>query len=227
MPTQNASKESKPSLGQCLKALRHEHQWTLAEVSARTGLAVSTLSKVENHQMSLTYDKLLQLANGLGVDVSELFGSRRPSSESVDTAGVRAVSRIGDGRVVETPNYTYVYVCAEIFRRDMIPMIGTVRTVDIAEFGELIRHGGQEFTYVLEGEIELHTDLYEPLRLKAGESVYFNALMGHAYIRCTDDAAKILCICTASSEVGRRLDHPRARPKLKPADERRAPVQAI
>ena len=46
---------------------------TLAETSARTGVAVSTLSKVENGQMSLTYDKLVQLSEGLEIDISTFF----------------------------------------------------------------------------------------------------------------------------------------------------------
>ena len=49
-----------PRLGQCLRAVRHRHGLTLQDVVERTGVALSTLSKVENDQMSLTYDKLLQ-----------------------------------------------------------------------------------------------------------------------------------------------------------------------
>ncbi|TGW05268.1 XRE family transcriptional regulator, partial [Mesorhizobium sp. M2D.F.Ca.ET.145.01.1.1] len=46
-----------PNLGDCLRSLRKRHGWTLQEVSTLTGVAVSTLSKVENDQMSLSYDK--------------------------------------------------------------------------------------------------------------------------------------------------------------------------
>ena len=60
-----------PNLGDCLRNLRRQHGWTLQDVSHLTGVAVSTLSKVENDQMSLTYDKLLQICGGLGIHVTE------------------------------------------------------------------------------------------------------------------------------------------------------------
>jgi len=56
-----------------LKALRIKHGWTLAEVSQRTGLTASTLSKIENDKMSLTFDKLARLSSGLQIDISALF----------------------------------------------------------------------------------------------------------------------------------------------------------
>ncbi|WP_163362811.1 helix-turn-helix domain-containing protein, partial [Klebsiella aerogenes] len=62
-----AQSPARPLLGDCLKAARRIRGLTLKEVSERTGMALSTLSKVENHQMSLTYDKLLQLSAGLGM----------------------------------------------------------------------------------------------------------------------------------------------------------------
>jgi transcriptional regulator with XRE-family HTH domain len=190
--------DSKPSLGECLKALRRDSGWTLTQVSQMSGLAISTLSKVENNQMSLTYDKLLQLAQGLKVDITELFGVKKAGAPPV-ARGARVVSKVDDGRIVETPNYIYKFLCTELSRKEMIPMLGTVTSESIDAFGELIRHPGQEFTYVLEGEVELHSDVYEALRLKTGESVYFESTMGHAYISVGDKPARILCICTAGS----------------------------
>ena len=83
--------------------IRRRNDWTLAQVSAMTGLAVSTLSKVENNQMSLTYDKLLQLAQGMKVDIAELFGTRAPAGSA--GRGRRAVSRQGEGRAIQTRTY--------------------------------------------------------------------------------------------------------------------------
>jgi transcriptional regulator with XRE-family HTH domain len=67
--------DAKSSLGDILRDIRNRNQWTLAEVSAMTGLAVSTLSKVENNQMQLTYDRLIELAQGMNIDIAELFGT--------------------------------------------------------------------------------------------------------------------------------------------------------
>jgi transcriptional regulator with XRE-family HTH domain len=61
------SSASRPNLGQRLRELRTRNAWRIADVSRLTGLASSTISKVENGRMSLTYDKLQQLAHGLSL----------------------------------------------------------------------------------------------------------------------------------------------------------------
>jgi transcriptional regulator with XRE-family HTH domain len=63
----------RPQLGVCLRAARQARGLTLKQVAERTGMALSTLSQVENNQMSLTYDKLLQLTFGLKMQIAELF----------------------------------------------------------------------------------------------------------------------------------------------------------
>ena len=55
----------RPTLGRILKELRAHRNWTLREMSERSGIPVSTLSKVENDRLTLTYDKILQLSESL------------------------------------------------------------------------------------------------------------------------------------------------------------------
>jgi uncharacterized cupin superfamily protein len=59
-----------------------------------------------------------------------------------------------------------------------------------------MRHEGEEFLYILEGELELHTECYAPLILKAKESVYFDSRMGHAYIARGTEPCRALSMCT-------------------------------
>ena len=84
-------------MGERLRQLRLEQELTLAEVAKRSGLAVSTVSKVERGLMALTYDRFSQLADGLGVDMAELFtahGERfYPGEVSVARLGELAQAR--------------------------------------------------------------------------------------------------------------------------------------
>ena len=64
---------SQPTLGTLLRGLRTRNRWTLKEMSNRSGIPVSTLSKVEHDRLTLTYDKLLQLSTRLNIRTSELF----------------------------------------------------------------------------------------------------------------------------------------------------------
>src|SRR5437763_10411958 len=94
-------------LGQCLKAARQARGLTLKQVAERTGMALSTLSKVENNQMSLTYDKLLQLTTGLKMEIAELFYPATTRSEPAPMVTARrSISRAGQGQVIATPFYT-------------------------------------------------------------------------------------------------------------------------
>ena len=64
---------SQSTLGAALRSLRRERRLSLAVASRLTGLPIATLSKVENGKRSLTYDKLLQVSKGFGVDIARLF----------------------------------------------------------------------------------------------------------------------------------------------------------
>ncbi|MGC1302394.1 MAG: helix-turn-helix transcriptional regulator [Caulobacteraceae bacterium] len=64
---------SKPTLGSLLRALRSCNGWTLKQMSDRTGIPFSTLSKVENDRLTLSYNKLLQLSERLNIRMSDLF----------------------------------------------------------------------------------------------------------------------------------------------------------
>ena len=67
-----------------------------------------------------------------------------------------------------------------------------IRAKSVSEFGELVHHSGEEYIYVLEGRIEIHTEFYDPIVLEAGESIYIDSNMGHAYV-AAEGATKRLC----------------------------------
>ncbi|CAI2933436.1 DNA-binding transcriptional repressor PuuR [Aminobacter niigataensis] len=182
-----------PNLGDCLRSLRKQHGWTLQDVSHLTGVAVSTLSKVENDQMSLTYDKLLQVCGGLGIHVTELLSgdSKQPSARTR-----RSVASPVNTLRQLTRNYDYFYLATDLVKKRMVPILAHARARTLEEFGPLTRHAGEEFLIVLKGEIELHTDQYAPVRLKAGESVYIDSTMGHAYLSIGEGDAEMLCVCS-------------------------------
>jgi transcriptional regulator with XRE-family HTH domain len=185
---------SHPKLGENLKSLRQRHGWTLQEVSRQTGVAVSTLSKVENDQMSLTYDKLLQISEGLGLSLAEFLAADEP-----EIAGLarRSVNRKEDGLRQTTPNYDYLYLSTDITRKRMIPVLTRIRARSLADFGPLLKHSGEEFIFVLEGAIEVYTEHYQPIRLETGESTYIDSDMGHAYIAVSRKDALVLGVCSS------------------------------
>jgi transcriptional regulator with XRE-family HTH domain len=189
-----------PNLGDCLRAIRFKRRLSLADVSAVTGIARSTLSRVETNQLSLTYDKLVQLSCGLQIDLTELLSSGT-AEEAPATLTRRAVAPPGSGQVLQVGTSTYSYICTEMSAKRMTPMLAEVRAQTVEETNGLLAHQGEEYTYVLSGTVQLHTEFYEPLILETGASVYFDSTMRHTYVAVGDSPARILCICSVDNTV--------------------------
>jgi len=183
--------------GAALKALRIQHGWTLAEVSRRTGLTTSTLSKIENDKMSLSFDKLSRLSSGLQIDISTLFRGANGEDPQAAVSGRRSIVRAGEGKAIETRNYSHLFPAWDLLNKKIIPIVAELHARTLEEFGELIRHPGEEYTFVLEGEVDFHTTLYAPVRLKAGDSIYFDSGMGHAYVAASEGRCRVLSMCSA------------------------------
>lgn len=196
--------------GEVLRGIRTERGLTLAEVSKRTGMPISTLSKVETGKISLSYEKLMRLSRGLDIDITRLFAAPKPASGSGRslTTGRRTITRAGDGPRIRTATYDYVYPSADLLNKSLNPMIIDVRVRSIAEFGDLMRHPGEEYALVLEGQCEFHCDLYAPSLMSTGDSVYFDGSMGHAYVAVGEGPCRILSICSATDADLKSALHP-------------------
>lgn len=179
-------------LAQRLRALRQARDWALKQAAQATGVSASTLSKIENGLLSPTYDNLIKIAAGLDLDVAELF----TASDAHMGTGRRSLSRQGEGRQYETPYYDHRLLCTALSHKRMMPFHTRVKARSFDEFQDWSRHGGEEFVYVLEGEVELYTEFYEPARLKTGESFYIDSRMGHRVISLSKQDALVLWVST-------------------------------
>ena len=192
--------QTAPTLGALLRGLRNREGWTLKQMSAKSGIPLSTLSKVEHDRLTLTYDKLYQLSQRLGLRMSELFAESETAGSQPVTAR-RSFGGIDRSVRVETPNYDYYYLCTELRRKRMIPVITTIRAKSVEQFGELVRHTGEEYIYVLNGSIVMHTEFYDPVTLGPGQSIYIDSSMGHAYLTAQGcDEAQVLGIMSSGDE---------------------------
>ncbi len=188
-----------PTLGSLLRGLRKRNGWTLAQMSGHTDIPVSTLSKVEHDRLTLTYDKLLQISQRLNVRMSELFADPATQPEAAVTAR-RSLGELEDAVRVNTKNYDYFYLCPELRRKRMVPVYTRIRAKSVEEFGELVRHSGEEFIYVLQGKVKVHTEFYDPVVLHMGESIYIDSNMGHAYVAEKCDEAIVLAVCSSADD---------------------------
>lgn len=183
--------DSEPlDLGIRVRELRKARDWTLEQAANQAGLARSTLSKIENGQMSPTYDALKKLAVGLQISVPQLFTP--PEKDQVN--GRMTVTPSGEGADHATATYEHQLLAESLTKKQMLPYRARVRARSMEEFDGWVRHDGEEFLYVLTGVIRLYTEFYEPVEMRRGDSAYYDATMGHNVISVSDEDATILWV---------------------------------
>jgi len=195
--TAQPASDRRARLGERLRALRRARGLTLQDVASRAGLAVSTVSKVERGLMAPTYDRFSQLADGLGVDIAELFSERGERFRP----GEFAVARRGEYRRHETENYVYEMLFPEVWGKTMTPMMGDLRAFETMRFDRFVSHPGEEFLLVLKGRVTVQLEKMEPVELDAGESIYFDSRRGHLYAAAGGEGARILVVCARQGEA--------------------------
>lgn len=177
-------------LGSRVRDLRKSRNWTLEQAAQQAGLARSTLSKIENGQMSPTYDALKKLAVGLNISVPQLFTP--PQREQIN--GRMAITKSGEGQAQATATYEHELLAESLSKKQMLPYRARVRARSMEEFDGWVRHDGEEFLYVLTGIVKLYTEFYEPIEMRRGDSAYYDASMGHNVISISPEDATILWV---------------------------------
>lgn len=193
--TGQAGEGGQVSLGERLRTIRTKLGLTLAAAAQLTGTGTSTLSKIENGQMSPTYDVLQKIVAGLQIDLVDLFDAK----QHVLPSGRRAITRAGAGSMHVTPQYKYEALVTELTHKKFFPFRAsiTARNLQLSQNApDIPSHAGEEFVYVLSGAVELHTDYYAPCRLEAGDSVYFDSGMRHALVSVSEQDAEVLWIAS-------------------------------
>jgi transcriptional regulator with XRE-family HTH domain len=177
-------------LGKRLKDIRIQLGLTLEEASKRTGLARSTLSKIENEQISPTFQALQKLASGLDIAIPQIFEPPKQKG----AVGRRDITLSQQGKPHPTATYEHELLATQLSNKRMMPFKSRIRARDFDAYAEWVRHDGEEFLLVLEGEVCFYSEFYEPVNLAIGDSVYYDASMGHVLISISEEDAHILWV---------------------------------
>jgi transcriptional regulator with XRE-family HTH domain len=161
-------------------------------VSNITGVASSSLSKIENEQVSVSYHTLKRICDGLEIPIEDIIN---PTHDRF-AQGRRSVTRKTAASDFECPQYLYSVHASDLSRKDMIPLVMRVKARSPKDFEEWNKHGGEEFIIVVSGEIEVHTEFYAPTTMSPGDSMYFDSSMGHKYISTSPEDAIIVSVCS-------------------------------
>jgi transcriptional regulator with XRE-family HTH domain len=194
-------------IGQRLKEVRQTQRFKLHDLSEMTGVSVSYLSKIENGQVSPSFDIIKKVCDGLQVSIEDFM---RPGEKS-QISGRKTVTRRNEGIGFTSGQYDYKAHGTELSRKGMVPLEMRIRARSVDEFDHWSRHAGEEFVYVLSGAIDVHTEHYAPFRLLQGESAYFDSNMEHLYVTTSEEDARVLSVSHdpqtgASERIGRFMN---------------------
>ncbi|HEY0274986.1 MAG TPA: XRE family transcriptional regulator [Paenirhodobacter sp.] len=188
---QSKKQETEQTIGARLREWRSNMGMTLSAVSSQTGVASSTLSKIENGQVSASYYTLKKICDGLEIPIEEIIN---PGHKSF-APGRRAITRQGEGALYRSNQYIYETHSTDLSRKEMIPMVMTVIARSPDDFEDWNKHDGEEYVLVLEGAVDIYTEFYAPVTLQQGESMYFDSSMGHKYCSRGPISARIVSVC--------------------------------
>ncbi|HEX6707242.1 MAG TPA: XRE family transcriptional regulator [Albitalea sp.] len=197
MPSTAASRRGRAApdrlrMGERLRALRKSHGLTLKALASRSGVALSTLSKMELGQITASYEKFAAVARALQVDIAQLFDPRADARPARVPTVVRTT--LGEAPGYDTGHYDYRMLSTAYPARRMTPMHGKIRARRVDEFPDFIRHPGQEFAMVLSGRLRIEFETGEAIQLGRGESAYFDSGVGHVYLSVGKSDAQVIVV---------------------------------
>lgn len=180
-------------LGLGLREHRKARRLTLKDLSARSGVALSTLSKMELGQISVSYEKLAAVARALALDVGQLFDARAAAAPVTPAPSV-VWSSADTAPAYSSGNYDYRMLATDFPAKRMTPLFGRIVARERTQFPDFIRHPGQEFVMVKSGRVRIHFETGEIIELGRHESAYFDSGIGHIYLSLGRTDAQVLVV---------------------------------
>jgi|JI10StandDraft_1071094.scaffolds.fasta_scaffold55731_4 transcriptional regulator with XRE-family HTH domain len=174
--------------GVAVRKLRVAKGWTLQELSDKSGVPLSTLSKLELGQSSLTYDKILRICAALDIDPG--LSILQQASATPAPSARRVVVRKGEGE-----SFSYGEHAAKVGGQDLLSKSFTPITLTLhASDGRRQTLPGEVYLLVLSGTALLHTDIYAPLKLNGGDAIFFDGSTEHRLHAASHDPCTVLMI---------------------------------
>lgn len=181
------------SVGARLREIRKRQRLTLQVLSQRSGVALSTLSKMELGQVAASYEKLAAVARALAVDIGQLVG---PEAAGPAATGVAVRSTLAAAPRYTAGRYDLRLLATAFPGKRMTPAWGRIELRSGDALPDFVRHPGQEFVIVLAGSVRIQFETGEAIALKRHETAYFDSGVGHVYLSTGRGPAELVVVMT-------------------------------
>ena len=184
------------TVGEKIKQIRELKKVSLEGLSERTDIEISLIQKIEHEKNIASLAPLIKIARALGVrlgtflDDSDSYGPVIVRSGEYHK-GVRFTSQSSDVR----EHLNFFSLAYDKAGRNMEPFIVDIEPGKQSDF-MLSSHEGEEFIFVLEGEVEINYGK-EVFKLGKGDSIYLDSIVMHNVHASSNRAARILAVVYA------------------------------
>ena len=182
-------------IGSKIKGIRESKNLSIEEISESSGLSIDQITSIESDQNLPSLGPLIKIARALGVRL----GTFLDDSDELGPAITRAADRERDssisfsnGAADARKHMEYHPLAKQKAGRHMEPFVIDINPSEERDF-QLSAHEGEEFIYVMSGEVEVAYGK-ETYTLKAGDSIYYDSIVKHHIHGSEGKAAKILAV---------------------------------
>ncbi len=179
-------------VGERIRALREQKGLSLQEMAERSGYSSALLSQIENHLISPPLGAMIKIAKSLEVKVGAFFGEDPHEPFTIVRRNERRLTSRFASKEGVSYGYSYESLGFDKKDRHMEPFLVTLEPAMIKS-EKLSAHEGEEFIFILEGEMEAilgdHKDILYP-----GDCIYYNSAIPHKVQCHKGTPAKILAV---------------------------------
>jgi len=175
-------------IGKLINKLRKERKMTLVELANKSGVALATLSRVENGKMTGTLESHMKICDAFEITLPELYKNLYLPKKAVDLHNRKAAARV----FVHDKKYSEEMLASKIPNKKMMPIL-----IKISKGGkthiEETKPGIEKFVYIAEGRIEASVG-EEKYNLMRSDTLYFEAHTPHFFKNLSNHESRLLCV---------------------------------
>ena len=175
-------------IGKRIRQLRKEKDMTLEELSKKSGVALATLSRMENDKMTGTLKSHTNICKALGASIADLY--REVEDES------KTVERVSKGKrtehFVHAQKAKYELLVSKAMDKKIMPLMIKIESGG-STHAEQNKPGVEKFLYIIIGTIDVNIG-DSSYTLKRGDSLYFDASLPHDFKNTSKTEAEAICI---------------------------------
>jgi transcriptional regulator with XRE-family HTH domain len=163
------------NVGEIIHRLRKERKMTLKELSEKSGVALATLSRMENGKMTGTLESHMNICRALDTSLPDLYKDLVASTRKVEVQSQKTRTDV----FIHHKKATSEMLSSNVLNKKMMPTLVKIMKGG-STHSEETKVGIEKFVYVLDGRLEAHIG-DNRYSLAKGDTLYFESSIPHYF----------------------------------------------